>query len=229
MNILIIENSSTLSQLLFKTLSTYGYKVSIDSSKFTNKVSIKNKIYELFIINTNLEKNITQDLLKYIVENSPESKILGICNKGSWVEKVDFLNNGGDDVLTYPFPIQELLARIQSLVRRPKNYVDKNLYIGKFVLDLQEKSIYKDDRDIEIRKKEYDLFEYLVRNKGRVISRCELLDHVWDYREYVGSNTIDVHINRLRDKLDDRKIIKTIHGVGYQVNDLDKNPKSSSA
>ncbi len=227
MNILIIENSPTLSQLLFKTLSTYGYKVSIDSSKFTNKVSIKNKIYELFIINTNLEKNITHDLLKYIVENSPESKILGICNKGSWVEKVDFLNNGGDDVLTYPFPIQELLARIQSLVRRPKNYVDKNLYIGKFVLDLQEKSIYKDDRDIEIRKKEYDLFEYLVRNKGRVISRCELLDHVWDYREYVGSNTIDVHINRLRDKLDDRKIIKTIHGVGYQVNDLDKNPKSS--
>jgi len=227
MNILIIENSSTLSQLLFKTLEAYGYKVTLDDKNFTSKSLVNKKIFELFLINTNLEKGVTQKLLKYIVKKSKASKILGICNKGSWVEKVDFLNNGGDDVLTYPFPIQELLARIQSLVRRPQSYVDKNIYIGDFLLDLDTRSVYKDNKDIEIRKKEYDLFEYLVRNKGRVISRCELLDHVWDYREYVGSNTVDVHINRLRDKLQDKKLIETVHGVGYKIKDFRKSSKTS--
>jgi DNA-binding response OmpR family regulator len=112
-------------------------------------------------------------------------------------------------------------------MRRPRSYIDKNIYIGDFLLDLDNRSVYKDDKDIEIRKKEYDLFEYLVRNKGRVVSRCELLDHVWDYREYIGSNTVDVHINRLRDKLEDRNLIETVHGVGYQVKDLEKDSKTS--
>ena len=174
-------------------------------------------------MNNNLGDTLSKKILKYIVDKSTNTKILGICNRGSWVEKVEFLKRGGDDVLTYPFPIQELLARIQSLMRRPKNYVDKNLYIGDFMLDLDNKSVYKDNVDVDIRKKEYDLFEYLVRNKNRVISRCELLDHVWDYREYVGSNTIDVHIKRLRDKLQDNSLIETVHGVGYQV----KEPKAS--
>ena len=218
MNILIIENSSTLSQLLSKTLCAYGYNVTLDNRDFTNKRLVEKKMFDLFLISTNLEKGVTQDILKYVVEKSSESKILGICNKGSWIEKVEFLKKGGDDVLTYPFPIQELLARIQSLMRRPKNYLDENIYIGDFILDLQEKTIYKDSKDLEIRRKEYELFEYLVRNKGRTISRCELLDHVWDYREYIGSNTVDVHINRLRDKLEDRDIIKTVHGIGYQIN-----------
>ena len=218
MNILIIENSSTLSQLLSKTLSAYGYNVTLDNKDFNHKRLVDKKMFDIFLISTNLEKGVTQDLLKYIIEKSSQSKILGICNKGSWIEKVEFLKKGGDDVLTYPFPIQELLARIQSLMRRPKNYLDENIYIGDFVLDLQEKTIYKDDKDLEIRKKEYELFEYLVRNEGRTVSRCELLDHVWDYRQYVGSNTVDVHINRLRDKLEDKEIIKTVHGIGYQLN-----------
>jgi DNA-binding response OmpR family regulator len=227
MNILIIENSSTLAQLLSKSLEAYGYVVTLDDKDFTNRRLINKNIFDLFIINTKLEKGVTKKLLKYIVRKSKGAKILGICNKGGWVEKVDFLNNGGDDVLTYPFPVQELLARIQSLMRRPQSYIDKNIYIGDFLLDLDTKAVYKDNKDIEIRKKEYDLFEYLVRNKGRVVSRCELLDHVWDYREYIGSNTVDVHINRLRDKLDDRNLIETVHGVGYKVKDFRKSSKTS--
>ena len=228
MNILIIENSPTLSQLLSKTLSVYGYNVTLDNKDFSCKKLVDKKMFELFIIGTNLEKGVTQNLLKYIIEKCSEAKILGICNKGSWIEKVEFLKKGGDDVLTYPFPIQELLARIQSLMRRPKNYLDENIYIGDFILDLQEKAIYKGNEDVDIRRKEYELFEYLVRNKGRTVSRCELLDHVWDYRQYVGSNTVDVHINRLRDKLEDKDVIKTVHGVGYQFNDSMLKPTKAS-
>ena len=105
------------------------------------------------------------------------------------------------------------------------------LYVKELIItsppkeEVASKCIYKENKEISVRKKEYDLFEYLVRNRDRAVSRCELLDHVWDYRQYVGSNTIDVHIRRLRDKLEDKSIIETIHGVGYMVSP--KKTKSS--
>ena len=225
MNILIIENSSTLSQIMEKTLDSYGYKVTLDNENFGSKVYVKDGIFEFVILNTKLSGNKSEEILSYIIKHCPKTKVLGVCNNGGWPEKVNFLNHGGDDVLTYPFPMQELLARIQSVSRRPKSYVDSSLYLGDLILDTNSKSIQKGNEDIEVRNKEYDLFEYLVRNKDRPISRCELLDHVWDYREYIGSNTIDVHINRLRKKLEDSNIIETVHGIGYVVRD--RNPKAS--
>ncbi len=217
MNILIIENSPTLSQLLQKALSVYGYTTTLDDENFSSKKLIKQKIFDFVLLNTNLGDQCTKDILLHIREFDKDTKILGVCNKGSWVEKVEFLNQGGDDVLTYPFPVQELLARIQSLMRRPKSYMDENLYVGNYVLDTRNKVVTENEKDLDLRRKEYELFEYLARNKERTVSRCELLDHVWDYREYVGSNTIDVHIKRLRDKLSDKGIISTVHGIGYKI------------
>lgn len=217
MNVLIIENSTTLSQLLQKALEAYGYNTTLDTDEFTSKALVHQNIFDFALINTNLGEETTSKIIKTIRKENQTIKLLGVCNKGGWVEKVNFLNQGGDDVLTYPFPIQELLARIQSLMRRPKDYIDENLYIGKYIVDTQNRIVTVNEHEVPLRKKEYDLLEYLVRNQNRTISRCELLDHVWDYREYVGSNTIDVHIKRLRDKLDDKGFIKTIHGIGYKV------------
>ncbi len=227
MNILIIENSSTLSQVLSKSLDSYGYKTTLDDDSFQSKKLLKKGIFDFVILNTNLGNSKSYEILERIKRVKSDIKVLGVCNKGNWTEKVQFLNKGADDVLSYPFPMQELLARIQTLIRRPSTYVDKNLYIGKFVLDVDNRAIYKGKSEIDVRRKEYDLFEYLVRNSGRIVSRCELLDHVWDYREYIGSNTVDVHIKRLRDKLDDKNIIETIHGVGYKAINKSKKTKSS--
>ena len=217
MNILIIENSQTLSQLINKTLKAYGYNATLDNENLTNRTFIKSNIFDIVILNTDLDKNRSLKILAYIKEHSSNTKVLGVCNRGSWIQKVDFLKKGGDDVLTYPFPMQELLARIQSISRRPKNYMDSTMYIGDFKIDVDSKCVFKNSKELELRKKEYELLEYLLRNKDRTISRCELLDHVWDYRKYTGSNTVDVHIKRLRDKLHDKGLIKTIHGVGYQI------------
>lgn len=219
MNILIIENSETLSQLLQKALSIYGYDTTLDTAEFESKHLVKKGIFDFLVLSTNLDSQRSFEILSFIKTHCAHTKVLGVCNKGSWVEKVDFLNHGGDDVLTYPFPIQELLARIQALMRRSTNYIEENLHLGEYVLDTDNKIVSKGNKDLLLRKREYSLFEYLLRNKDRAISRCELLDHVWDYREYVGSNTIDVHIKRLRDKLDDKSLIKTVHGVGYKIED----------
>jgi len=99
------------------------------------------------------------------------------------------------------------------------------MYIGDILLDTTNKTVSVKNSDIDLRKKEYQLLEYLVRNRNRTVSRCELLDHVWDYRSYTGSNTIDVHVKRLRDKIPCKGLIETVHGQGYRV----KDSKASSA
>jgi two-component system, OmpR family, copper resistance phosphate regulon response regulator CusR len=227
MNILIIEKSKTIFHILENTLIAYGYNITEDTSDFTSENLVDRDLFEILILDTNISgKYSTNDILKKIKgKDNINTKILGVCSVGIWKDKVNFLNNGGDDVLSYPFPMQELIARIQSLLRRPNNYVDSRTYIGDILLDRNSKTVSSKNSDIELRRKEYELFEYLVRNKNRTVSRCELLDHVWDYRSYTGSNTVDVHIKRLRDKLPKKGLIETVHGQGYKVKDI----KASSA
>jgi two-component system response regulator PhoP len=225
MNILIIEESKTISHLIKRALEAQGFDITLDNADFCNKCFVKKSVFEVVVINTNLSDNYTMKILKKIREIDKDIKILGLCSHGGWKDKVSFLKNGGDDVISYPFPIQELLERIKSLQRRPKSYVNSNLYIGEFCLDKENLTVSNKQKDIKLRRKEYELLEYLVRHKDRTVSRCELLDHVWDYRDYVGSNTIDVHIKRIRDKLDKKNLIRTVHGRGYKV--VDYRPKAS--
>ena len=216
----------TISQLIRRSLEIQGFTISLDNSNFYNKSFIKRSVFDVVVINTNLPNNKSIEILRKIRSYDKNIKILGLCSHGGWKDKVSFLKNGADDVVSYPFPIQELIERINSLERRPKSYMDSNLYIGNYCLDKDNLTITNENKDIKLRKKEYDLLEYLVKNKERTVSRCELLDHVWDYREYVGSNTIDVHIKRIRDKLDNKNLIRTIHGKGYKIVDY-KNSKAS--
>ncbi len=225
MNILIIEKSKTIAHILTTTLVAYGYNVTKDNSDFSSINLVSRNLFEIVILDTNLTgKYTTSDILSSIKgKKNTQIKILGICSVGTWKDKVNFLNSGGDDVLSYPFPVQELIARIQSLLRRPHNYLDNRMYIGDILLDTNSKTVSLKNNDIELRKKEYQLFEYLVRNRNRTVSRCELLDHVWDYRSYTGSNTIDVHIKRLREKLPKKGLIETVHGRGYRVKEYKKS------
>lgn len=225
MNILIIEQSKTISQLIKRALEAQGFDITLDDKNFYNRSFIKRNIFEVVVLNTNLPDDCTLNILKDIRSMDKNIKLLGLCSHGGWKDKVSFLKNGGDDVVSYPFPIQELVERINSLRRRPKSYIDTELYIGEYCLDKENYIVRDKDKDIKLRKKEYELLEYLVRHKDRAVSRCELLDHVWDYREYIGSNTIDVHIKRIRDKLERKNLIRTVHGRGYKV--TDSKPKSS--
>ena len=219
MNILIIEKSKSISHILKNTLIAYGYNITQDYGDFNSESLVGRDLFSIIILNTNVQGRFsTQYILEYIKGKKGLScKVLGLCTVGNWKDKVNFLNSGGDDVLSYPFPIQELIARIQSLLRRPKSYVDSRLYIGNMMIDTQDKSVSVGEKSIPMRKKEYQLLEDLVRNKNRTISRCELLDHVWDYRSYTGSNTIDVHIKRIREKINSKSLIETIHGQGYKL------------
>jgi DNA-binding response OmpR family regulator len=137
-------------------------------------------------------------------------------------DKVKGLKYGADDYLVKPFEFDELLARIQALLRRPKNVINDKLVVGDLVLDSQTKVVKRKNQKITLTAKEFSLLEYLMRHKGHVLSKQQLIDHVWDADLDLFSNTVDVYIGYLRAKIDkvfpkEKSLIKTIKGMGYKI------------
>ena len=131
------------------------------------------------------------------------------------------LDSGADDYLTKPFEPSELLARLRALMRRnPSNFSQERLTVGELTLDLAKRQVERSGRSLSLRRKEFDLLDYMARNPNRVLTRQMIFDHVWDTDANAFNNTVDVHIKYLRDKIDrknPRKLIKTIYGLGYKL------------
>lgn len=230
MNILIIEDYPTVAQITKNILTSNGYISEIKGSKDVKGLMFKDNLYDMVIIDVNLKYIKSDYVVNYIRKESKEVLILGLSSKATWKEKVDLLNCGADDVIDYPYAIQELLARINSLSRRPKKRIDKYIRIKDINIDTDMKYVTEQNSEVPLRRREYNLLEYLVMNKNRMVSRNELLDKVWDYRKLTTSNTVDVHVKRLRDKLSDKTLIKTVFGFGYMVKeDVESNNEATRA
>lgn len=251
MNVLLIEDNTSILKVVERTLSSYGYSVHTQTPYPNLKHKLPATPNKLFILNTNLEQCDSQNLCQTLREQKSNCYIIGINSKGNWKDRIEFLKNGADDCLNYPFPMNELLARIQVVLRRPKNSKQTQLRYGDIKISPLDKKAYFNDRSLDLTKKEYSLLEYMVRNNERPLTRTELLDHVWDYKKIVTSNTVDVHVQKLRSKFreahqtekqeDDnnsvrdsnngyfdktenmspRTKIKTIHGIGYKLDTID--------
>lgn len=219
MNVSIIEDSKTVAHILNTSLNTYGYS----SKHFTSRDVSFHKFdparVDFIIINSNLDFIDSREYVRSVREQFPNLYMLGLHTKGKWESKVKLLNAGVDDVVTYPFPVQEVMARIQAMLRRPRTGKISEIKIDEVHIDLTKRVAKFKEQPIKLRKREFSLLEYMARNKNRPISRSELLDHVWDYRRITESNTVDVHIRSLRRVFENDKLIKTIHGFGYQLCD----------
>jgi DNA-binding response OmpR family regulator len=136
-------------------------------------------------------------------------------------KKVEALNSGADDYLTKPFSFEELSARIRALLRRPTDkFVVNPMLAGDIILDTVTRTVKRQDKDVRLCRKEFNLLEYLMRCQGRVVTRSMILDNVWGTDVDPLSNTVDVHINYLREKLDKpfaNQVIKTVPGLGYKL------------
>jgi DNA-binding response OmpR family regulator len=136
--------------------------------------------------------------------------------------KINALNLGADDYLTKPFSISELLARIRALLRREKTIIQDTLSVADLMLDIRSHKVFRANKEIKLNRKEFSLLEYLMRNSGTVLTRNMILDHVWDMNADMFTNTVDVHIRFLREKIDDnhkKKLLKTVHGCGYKIDE----------
>ncbi len=225
MRLLVIEDNTELRAALERTLKGF-YVVDAVSSGLDGLQTAQTGSYDLVILDLGLPGLDGLGVCKNLRTAGITTPILVLTAQDDTHDKVALLDAGADDYMTKPFAMEELLARLRALARREPTTGSSPLQIGPLVLDPASRTVTRSGRPIPMRRKEFDLLEYLMRNHDRVVTRVMITDHVWEADEVLWTNAIDVHVKYLRDKIDrpfNEALIKTIHGVGYKL----ETPKSA--
>lgn len=220
MKILLVEDEPKLSDFISKGLTESGFEVELAYDGQIGKTLALRNQYDLLILDVIVPYINGIELCKVVREHKKEVPILMLTALGTVEDKVTGLDAGADDYLVKPFEFRELLARVRSLTRRanPANKVGEKLKYADLELDLGKKIANRQGKSIPLTAKEYGLLEMFMSNPGRVLSRAEIAEKVWDITFDTGTNIVDVYINTLRKKVDkdfEPKLIHTRVGLGY--------------
>lgn len=222
MRILIVEDDKKVAGFLRRGLKEERYAIDVcydgEEALFQSQVNQ----YDLIILDVMLPKKNGFAVCKQIREEGYLTPILMLTARDQLEDKIKGLQEGADDYLTKPFAFEELLARIKALLRRTQDYKTKTMKVGGLELDPVSRKVTREDKPVSLTGKEYALLEYLMRNKGRIITQTMIIDHVWDMNFDGLSNVVNVYINHLREKIDKgfpQKYIHTIRGVGYKIDE----------
>ena len=219
MRILIIEDELSLQQQLAATLREQDYVVDLASDGEEGLYFAEEYPIDLAIVDLGLPKLDGVEVIKRLRAAGKAYPVLILTARNRWQEKVEGLEAGADDYLTKPFHPQEMLARIKVLLRRAVGLADNSLVCGPIKIDTSSKQLFIDDKVTTITAYEYRLLSYLMMHTGKVISKRELVDHIYEEDDDRDSNTIEVFIRRLRKKLDPDNVLKPIEtqrGRGYR-------------
>lgn len=218
--ILVIEDDIRVAELLQRSLVAKNYQVDVAYDGYMGrKLALQNN-YNLVITDVILPKINGVDLCKELKSQLPSLPIIMLTALGTTDDKVEGFDAGADDYLVKPFELRELYVRIRALLKRfesAKNTSSILLYAD-LKIDINQKQFYKEEKEIHLTPKEFNLMQYLMQNKERVLSRAEIAQNVWDTHFDTGTNFIDVYINYLRKKVDtdpENKLIHTKSGMGF--------------
>ena len=219
MRILVIEDDLTVSQYILSGLQSSGHDVTIANEGLKGlSVATKEK-FDAMVVDRMLPGMDGLTLIETIRKAGNSTPVLILSALSDVDDKVQGLKAGGDDYLTKPFAFLELLARIEALVRRSSIQEDTtSLQVDDLYIDLISRKVLRQDLEIKLKPREFQLLEYMMRNKGQIVTRAMLLQAVWNYHFDPQTNVIDVHISRLRQKIDKDfsvSLIHTVRGVGY--------------
>lgn len=220
MKILAIEDNPRLSEGIKRQLRK-KYIVDIAGSGEEGLQQIADSNYDIVLLDLGLPDMPGLEVCKHIRQLSSEVPILVVTGIDSTASRVELLNNGADDYISKPFDPSELLARIESLLRRrSRGNVRQYIKVGDLLIDILARKVSRSGISIVLRRKEFDILEYLARNQGRVLSRQMIINHAWPSSGASWVGSVDVHIKQLRDKVDrpfNGNLIKTSYGVGYLI------------
>src|ERR1700693_148372 len=220
MRLLVVEDDVAIQGFLKRALVESGYLVDTANNAKAGELQALEGIHDAFIIDLGLPDMDGLDLIVRCRAQGISVPVLILSARRSVDQRVRGLEQGGDDYLTKPFALAELLARLRNLLRRssaPQNDSIR-LQAADLQLDLVRREARRGDEPLQLTPQEFVLLEYLCRNEGRVVTRTMILDHVWQMRIDPATNVVDVHIYRLRSKVDHNNrvpLIHTIRGVGY--------------
>jgi len=219
MRILLVEDDVKIASFIVKGLRATGYAVDHAADGEEGLHRALTEPYDTAIIDIMLPKLDGLALIGRMRKEKVNTPVIILSAKDSIDDRVKGLQTGGDDYLTKPFAFSELLARVQALIRRAGGISEPaQLNVGDLSINLLTREVTRGGRRIELQPLEFSLLEYLVRNRGRIVSKTMIMEHVWDYNFDPQTNVVEVRISRLRDKIDrgvDKKLIHTVRGVGY--------------
>ncbi len=221
MRILIVEDDRGVTRFIKKGLEEKGFTVDAAFDGEEGLYLATSQAYDLIILDVMLPEINGFEVLKGVRRKAISTPTIFLTAKGEKDDIVHGLEIGADDYLVKPFAFAELLARVKAVLRRGSaEQQTSNIEAGDLSLNLANRTAQRQNKTIELSGKEFALLEYLVRNAGQILTRTMILESVWGYNFDTSSNIIDVHINKLRSKIDrgfKTKLIKTIKGVGYVI------------
>lgn len=222
MRILLIEDDTAVADYIGKGLDELGYTVDIARDGKEGLFLATSEPYDAMIVDRMLPQVDGLTLVQTVRASNKTVPVLFLSALGEVVDRVRGLEAGGDDYLTKPFAFSELKARIEALIRRSQSADAPvtELVVEDLSMDLLARTVVRSDVTIDLQPREFRLLEYLMRHAGQVVTRTMLLEHVWDYHFDPQTNVIDVHISRLRTKIDktfDKALLVTVRGAGYRL------------
>lgn len=222
MKILLVEDEASVATLINKGLTEKGHSVSLAPDGALGLEMALSSSFDVILLDIMLPRLSGMEVCRQIREKKIITPILFLTALGTTENIVAGLNAGGDDYLVKPFKFAELEARLHSLHRRQQIPLQANngISIGLLNIDLQSKLVHYNDELVTLTSTEYRLLEYFILNKNRVLSRIEILEHVWGIDFNMGTNVVDVYVNYLRKKVDKdpaQKLINTVIGMGYML------------
>lgn len=218
--VLVVEDEPKIASFIRKGLEAQGFIVEVCHHGDQAFQLATTRPYDALVLDIMLPGRDGLSILRGLRERRMAVPVVLLTARGELNERVEGLNLGADDYLTKPFHIEELIARLRAVIRRASGVSQSILAVGDLTLNLLTREVTRAGRKIELTAREFTLLEHLMRAPGRVLTRMEICERVWDYHFDPGTNLVDVYIQRLRKKVDEGfpdKLIETIRGVGYRI------------
>lgn len=220
MRILVVEDEHKIANSIKKGLEQESYAVDTAYTGNDGYDLASSENYDLLILDVMLPEISGIEITKKLREENIHTPILMLTARGQLSDKVEGLNSGADDYLTKPFAFEELLARVKAISRRPKNSKGSTYTVSDLSLNTLTYEVRRGEKKINLSSKEFSLLEYLMRNANQVLSKEQIIEHVWDYDADVLPNTVEVFVGYLRNKVDkgfSKPLIHTLRGFGYRI------------
>lgn len=223
MKILVVEDDTIIRNFIEQGLKQEGFVVATADNGIDGFHLASSEDFDAAVVDIMLPKLDGLELVESLRKQNNKTPVLMLSAKNSVDDRVNGLYKGGDDYLTKPFAFAELLARVQALVRRATFVAEPtSLTVGELTIELIRRTALRGDKKIELQPREFALLEYLMRNKGRVVSKTMIMERVWGYNFDPQTNVVESRMSRLRDKIDrgfEPPLIKTVRGAGYVISD----------
>ncbi|GJQ59501.1 MAG: DNA-binding response regulator [Candidatus Scalindua sp. AMX11] len=224
MKILIVEDEATLAKNLKKGFEENSFVVDLAYNGTDGLHQATHESYDIIILDIMLPQHDGLEILTRLRHDGIRTPVIFLTAKDSIEEKVNGLNSGADDYVIKPFSFHELLARVRVCLRRASHTTDVILKVNGLTLDPIVRKVFRDEKRVDLSPIEFSLLEYMMRHSGQVVTRTMISEHVWDSNFEGFSNVVDVHIAKLRIKIDkkhEKKLIHTVRGVGYVIEERD--------